>query len=55
MTEQINLVVKLQESLSHKVENSGDYKLETREQITSLCTYAHQPPLAEIEDTDSRR
>ena len=43
----MNLVVEWQESLSHKVENSEDSKLETREQTTSLRTYAQQPPLAE--------
>ena len=49
----MNLVVELQESLSHKVENSEDSKLETQEQMKSLPTYKQQPPLAEIEDRDS--
>ena len=43
----MNLVVELQESLSHKVENSEDSKFETREQTTSLRTYVQHPPLAE--------
>ena len=43
----MNMVVELQESLSHKVEKSKDFKLETREQTSLLRTYAQHLPLTE--------
>ena len=50
----MNLVVELQENLGHKVENSYDSKLETREQ-TSLCHMRNIRLWLKIEDRDSRR